>query len=1055
MATLDNAIWFGLDGFAEDGTTTVLENGNSTTIVAAFTADAWDASQGGNNVSDFGAFGVTSPITASYQFSNPVENLSFDIQHLNDDGGSTFDDFWTIYAYDENGDIIDSADVIAGITGLVDENVSVNPDGSVSIEAAGTTANDVTISLAGPVSQLNVMLEPGPGGTSSGGSGISDLTFDIPAVDTDGDGIFDNADLDDDGDGILDTDEGYSESTPSTITITFDADQFTEVDNTRWELRDPDGNLIASDTTIANDVVEITDVSVAGTGDYTFTIFDDFGDGLAGGNTASYTIAIDGTVVVDSGPNPDFGTTVTETFNVDTVVTTRDTDGDGILDHLDLDSDNDGITDNVEAQSSDGYVAPTGTDSDGDGLDDAYETGGLTPVDTDADGTADFIDTDSDNDGIADVIEAGHGLTQTAIDASADTDGDGIADVVDDVVGFDANDADVDGSGDFTLADTDGDTAADGSGATPMTADFDFRDATGQNFVVEGTAGDDLIDGSYADDPDGDLVDNNDHSDGSNDDSIVAGAGNDTVFGGDGADTISGGDGNDSLSGGYSGGTTGTGDDTVGATYTVINLGNFADVDPDETNGISENAGTLLGTYGGVGSELYNNFQTATANDTNADNSLADNDSGATPETLTVDGVTYSLDSTQVYDATVTFTDGSSGAFTAVVSQTTTGETFMMPEFSDNADNTLLTSQPIRSISLDNVSVDNSGLTANRVNADYQVPVSDTSSDVLDGGAGDDTIDGQAGDDTLIGGTGADSMTGGAGNDQFTVAEGDTAIGGDGDDYFTLTDLGEAGSAAITIIGGEGAETAGDTLQLTPDVSFADITFTNTDDAAGGLSGNFTMADGTVVTFSEIENIICFTPGTRILTPLGERPIETLGPGDMVITRDHGPQPIRWLGRRTVPGLGRFAPVTLQAGALDDLTQTISVSPQHRFLLSGYRAELLFGTAEVLVAAKHLINDRTIRQSNTNAVTYLHLMFDEHQVIYANGAATESFHAGDIGISALSDQSREEMFSLFPELRSNAGAHGETARMCLRKHEARLLVTQNTYPQSLVYDMAS
>lgn len=312
--------------------------------------------------------------------------------------------------------------------------------------------------------------------------------------------------------------------------------------------------------------------------------------------------------------------------------------------------------------------------------------------------------------------------------------------------------------------------------------------------------------------------------------------------------------------------------------------------------------------------------------------------------------------------------------------------------------------------------------------------------DTIDGGRADDTIDGGTGDDSLIGGLGADSMTGGTGNDTFQVAQGDTAIGGDGDDFFTLTDLGETGTDAITIVGGEGDETSGDTLQLTPDLTLADITFTNTDDAAGGLSGSFTMADGTVVTFSEIENIICFTPGAMILTPRGARPIETLRAGDLVITRDNGAQPIRWLGQRTVPGLERFAPVRLAAGALDGQTDALTVSPQHRFLFSGYRAELLFGTSEVLVSAKHLVNGLNIRQDACAAVTYLHMMFDQHEVIYANGTATESFHAGDVGVSALSDEARDEMFAIFPELRSNIGGYGDTARTCLKAHEARLIV---------------
>ncbi|MDD9922205.1 MAG: hypothetical protein OXQ92_08015, partial [Boseongicola sp.] len=88
MATLDNAIWInGATGFAESGSTTLTESGNSTQITATFTANAWDETQGGNNISEFGAFAVTSPIVANYQFSNPIENLSFVIKHLYDYGG--------------------------------------------------------------------------------------------------------------------------------------------------------------------------------------------------------------------------------------------------------------------------------------------------------------------------------------------------------------------------------------------------------------------------------------------------------------------------------------------------------------------------------------------------------------------------------------------------------------------------------------------------------------------------------------------------------------------------------------------------------------------------------------------------------------------------------------------------------------------------------------------------------------------------------------------------------------------------------------------------------
>ncbi|MEY8839650.1 Hint domain-containing protein, partial [Cribrihabitans sp. XS_ASV171] len=289
--------------------------------------------------------------------------------------------------------------------------------------------------------------------------------------------------------------------------------------------------------------------------------------------------------------------------------------------------------------------------------------------------------------------------------------------------------------------------------------------------------------------------------------------------------------------------------------------------------------------------------------------------------------------------------------------------------------------------------------------------------DTLDGGAGDDVLSGQAGDDLLSGGEGADDVTGGTGDDTIEAAQGDTVDGGDGDDLFQLTDLGEAGSGTIQIIGGEGDENAGDTLALGSDVDYSTLTLT-TDDP-DEKAGTVEMADGTIVSFSGIENIICFTPGTLILTAAGPRPVETLRRGDLIVTRDEGLKPLRWVGQRSVAAQGRFAPIEIAPELLPGATAPLLVSPQHRMLWTGPQAQLLFGTAEVLVSAHHLLGQPGVRCRPGGAVTYLHLMLDRHEVIYANGAASESFFPGDAALDALSDQGREELFALFPELRSH------------------------------------
>ena len=322
-------------------------------------------------------------------------------------------------------------------------------------------------------------------------------------------------------------------------------------------------------------------------------------------------------------------------------------------------------------------------------------------------------------------------------------------------------------------------------------------------------------------------------------------------------------------------------------------------------------------------------------------------------------------------------------------------------------------------------------------------------------GAGADTITGAAGDQDVITGagndtvtttgTGADTISTGAGNDTITFSEGDSVDGGAGDDLFIAEDLGEPTNGAITITGGNGDETlgTGDTLQLGNAADLSTLVQISDGINADGnetFHGSVTMDDGTIINFSEIENIICFTPGTRIATPQGARDIATLKVGDMVVTRDHGLQPIRWIQQRTVPAIDRFAPIRIRPGVVTGQERDLLVSPQHRMMFQGYRAELLFGESEVLVAAKHLVDGKHVTQDQGGDVTYIHMMFDEHEVVYAEGAATESFHPGDVGLTAISDPARDELFALFPELRTNANGYGQTARRCLKKHECELLI---------------
>lgn len=307
--------------------------------------------------------------------------------------------------------------------------------------------------------------------------------------------------------------------------------------------------------------------------------------------------------------------------------------------------------------------------------------------------------------------------------------------------------------------------------------------------------------------------------------------------------------------------------------------------------------------------------------------------------------------------------------------------------------------------------------------------------DTLIGGSGDDKLSGGDDADRLMGGTGSDTMSGGSGNDQFLVSEGDVATGGDDKDTFRLTDLGESGNAAITIDGEEGGKDW-DTLDLGGLVDRATLEVTSTTD--GTMSGTATLLDGSSLTFSNIENIICFVAGTRISTANGPVPIEELQPGDLVLTRDNGFQPVRWLGSTTVAAQGHWAPIRIEAGTLGT-SRDLLVSPQHRMLLTDANARFLFGSREVLSAAQFLINDQNIRRQPGGMVTYMHLLLNQHEVIFAEDCPTESFFPGEQALEALSGAALYSLFNCMPQLRDHPAGFGPTARYCLTRPETLAL----------------
>ncbi len=144
----------------------------------------------------------------------------------------------------------------------------------------------------------------------------------------------------------------------------------------------------------------------------------------------------------------------------------------------------------------------------------------------------------------------------------------------------------------------------------------------------------------------------------------------------------------------------------------------------------------------------------------------------------------------------------------------------------------------------------------------------------------------------------------------------------------------------------------------------------------------------------------------------------------MVITSDNGPQPLRWIGKTHVDAarltaMPQLRPVRIRAGALGKglPSADLIVSPQHRVLVRSNIAQKMFSTSEVLVAAKQLLElDGFDVADEVEAVDYFHLLFDQHEVVFSNGAETEALYTGPQAMRVLGRAARTEILALFPEL---------------------------------------
>ncbi len=536
-----------------------------------------------------------------------------------------------------------------------------------------------------------------------------------------------------------------------------------------------------------------------------------------------------------------------------------------------------------------------------------------------------------------------------------------------------------------------------GAGATGGVDNLDFtltNTATDNDDVIDGGAGDDILFGQAGDDL------------------IIGGGGNDTIDGGDGHDTIYG-----------DGPITGTTLDFNALSAGDLVTDQFVDSGVRITSADPAHPVMVFDSANPTGDD----FDLATPMNGNILILSEDGDSSDPDDNA--GGGTFIFDFTG--PATINSLDFiDQGAGTTIRLYDAGGHILNTINVPLGANNALIT-QAINTSGVSQMEVELSGSGAID-NLDFALE-SDPSGndDTILGGDGKDIIFGQQGADNISGGAGDDTITGGAGADNL--------FGGAGSDTFL------GGTAGDTVVGGEDDDDS--------DVDILDLTGSNVDfvsyDTPGGEAGTVTFLDGTTMTFSEIENVIpCFTPGTKIATPRGEKAAETLKIGDRVLTRDNGIQHITWAGHKVMSDgdlqlSPTLRPVLIRAGALGNglPERNMLVSPNHRVLIVSEMAQLYFEESEVLIAAKHMTKMKGVATVKVPQITYVHFMCQNHEIVLSDGAWTETFQPGDYSLKGVDHEQRKELFELFPELATKEGLKQyRSARKSLKRHETSLLL---------------
>ncbi len=568
--------------------------------------------------------------------------------------------------------------------------------------------------------------------------------------------------------------------------------------------------------------------------------------------------------------------------------------------------------------------------------------------------------------------------------------------------------------GDDTLYGDDGnDSVEGGSGNDNVFGGLGHDSLKGDagNDAVYGGAGNDTVSlgdgndsfGSWSSDESGDDT----VSGGLGNDNIVAGAGNDLIYGGDGDDYLSGATGNDILYGGLGNDAFGIVDDHQGDTiFGGENAGDFDQIifsNHISTSGVSVTfTGTEAGSYSfqnGGASGSFTEIESISTTDYN--DTL--NGAAATGDLRLNSGAGDDSILAGAGNDTVYFGSGNDTVFGGAGN--------------DVIDDVSGTNQLGNDLVYGGSGNDTvwGGLGNDSLHGDAgdDSLLGEAGDDLAYGGAGNDALDGGGENDRLYGGSGADWLYGGSGSDMLRGgADNDTLAGGIGQDVFTFDSNGGQDFVSdfdMSLAGGQTADQLdisdlrnADGSPVRPwDIGVSDdghgqalLTFPGGESVVlGGVSPAQVAQHGMLHSMG----VPCFSKGTRILTPFGERFVEDIAVGDLVTTAAGKALPVMWHGQRRVDDLlaqPQNQPIRLAAGAFGN-RRDLLLSPQHGVYLR---------QAAGLIRARHLAmrTPGACVVTGLSSISYHHLLLPRHALLLAEGAKVESFYPGAMAIAALS-----------------------------------------------------